>query len=58
MAHVWNCTADSDTKTSPFEAEHGMSCRSVTENLLQEPPAEGLPVNADDLKTALTVDHV
>ena len=31
-----------------------MPCRSVAESLLQEPPAEGLPASADDLKTIAT----
>ena len=51
LAHVWNCTPDSDTNITPFEAEHGMPCRSVVESLLQEPPAEGLPASAEDLRT-------
>lgn len=54
LAHVWNCTPDSDTKITPFEAEHGMPCRSVAESLLQEPPTEGLPASADDLRTIAT----
>ena len=54
IAHVWNCTPDSDTNISPFEAEHGMSCRSVAESLTQNPPAEGLPADADDLRTIAT----
>jgi len=28
-----------------------MRCRSIAESLLQDPPAEGLPASADDLKT-------
>ena len=51
IAHVWNCTPDSDTKISPFEAEHGMRCRSVAESVLQNPPPEGLPASASDLKS-------
>jgi len=51
LAHVWNCTPDSDTNITPFEAEHGMPCRSVAESLLQDPPAEGLPASASDLRT-------
>ena len=54
LAHVWNCTPDSDTKITPFEAEHGMRCRSVAESLVQNPPKEGLPATADDLKTIAT----
>ena len=54
MAHVWNCTPDADTNITPFEAEHGMSCRSVAESLLQEPPVEGLPAGPDDLRTITT----
>jgi len=49
MAHVWNCTPDSDTNITPFEAEHGMKCRSVAESLLENPPPEGLPASASDL---------
>ena len=52
--HVWNCTPDSDTNITPFEAEHGMACRSIAESVLQNPPAEGLPASADDLKTITT----
>ena len=51
IAHVWNCTPDADTKITPFEAEHGMRCRSITESIMQDPPAEGLPANAEDLRT-------
>ena len=54
IAHVWNCTPDSDTGITPFEAEHGMTCRSVAESLLQNPPTEGLPASADDLRTIAT----
>ena len=51
IAHVWNCTIDSDTKITPFEAEHGMRCRSIAESLIENPPTEGLPASVDDLKT-------
>ena len=51
LTHVWNCTPDADTNITPFEAEHGMRCRSVAESLVQDPPKEGLPASADDLKT-------
>ena len=54
IAHVWNCTPDSDTNITPFEAEHGMACRSVAESLTQNPPAEGLPASAGDLRTIAT----
>ena len=54
IAHVWNCTPDVDTGITPFEAEHGMSCRSVAESLIQNPPTEGLPASADDLSTIAT----
>ena len=50
MAHVWNCVPDSDTGITPFEAEHGMKCRSVMESILENPPKEGLPASADDLR--------
>ena len=51
IAHVWNTTIDSDTKITPFEAEHGMRCRSVAESLLENPPHEGLPASASDLNS-------
>ena len=51
IAHVWNCTPDSDTNVTPFEAEHGMPCRSIAESLVQNPPTEGLPASASDLRT-------
>ena len=51
LAHVWNCTPDSDTKVTPFEAEHGMPCRSVADSVMQNPPVEGLPASAADLTT-------
>ena len=51
MAHVWNTTPDSETGVTPFEAEHGMSCRSIDESILQNPPSEGLPASADDLRS-------
>jgi len=50
IAHVWNTTPDSDTNITPFEAEHGMKCRSVAEAILQNPPQQGLPAAADDLR--------
>ena len=51
IAHVWNCTHDADTKITPFEAEHDMPCRSIAESIVQDPPAEGLPASASDLRT-------
>jgi hypothetical protein len=51
MAHVWNTVPDADTGVTPFQAEHGMPCRSIAESILQQPPAGGLPATADDLKT-------
>ena len=51
MAHVWNTVPDSDTGITPFQAEHGMACRSIAESILQHPPAEGLPATAADLKS-------
>ena len=57
LAHVWNCTPDSDTKITPFEAEHGMRCRSVAESVLQNPPPEGLPASASDLRTIAVAAH-
>ena len=41
IAHVWNTVPDSDTNITPFEAEHGMKCRSVAESILQNPPQKG-----------------
>ena len=57
MAHVWNTTPDSDTNITPFEAEHGMKCRSIAESVLENPPPEGLPANADDLRAIATSVH-
>ena len=51
LAHVWNNTPDADTDATPFEAEHGMPMRSIEESLTQNPPAEGLSANANDLNT-------
>ena len=51
MAHVWNTVPDSDTNITPFEAEHGMPCRTIAESILQQPPREGLPSSAQDLKS-------
>ena len=51
MEHVWNTIPDSDTNITPFQAEHGMRCRTIAESILQQPPAAGLPASADDLKT-------
>ena len=51
IAHVWNTTPDADTNITPFQAEHGMSCRSIPESILQQPPAEGLPAAANDLRS-------
>ena len=54
MAHVWNTVPDSDTGITPFEAQHGMKCRSVLDTVLENPPKEGLPASADDLRTIAT----
>ena len=51
IAHVWNTTPDADTQITPFQAEHGMPCRSIPESILQQPPAEGLPASASDLRS-------
>ena len=51
MARVWNTVPDSDTNITPFQTEHGMSCRSIAESILQQPPVEGLPASSDDLKS-------
>ena len=51
LAHVWNNTPDSDTGVTPFEAEHGMPIHNIEESLTQNPPAEGLPADANDLST-------
>ena len=51
MAHVWNTTPDSDTGITPFEAMHGMKCRSILDTIVEDPPKEGLPAGADDLRT-------
>ena len=51
LTHVWNTVPDSDTGITPFEAEHGMKCKGIAECILEEPPAEGLPATADDLKS-------
>ena len=51
IAHVWNTVPDADTGITPFQAEHGMTCRSIPESILQQPPAEGLPATADDLRS-------
>ena len=51
ISHVWNTVPDSDTGVTPFEAEHGMKCRSVADHIIEQPPREGLPATADDLKT-------
>ena len=36
---------------TPFEAEHGMPCRTIAESILQQPPQEGLPASVHDLKS-------
>jgi hypothetical protein len=51
MAHVWNTVPDTETNITPFQAEHGMACRTIAESVLQHPPAEGLPATASDLRT-------
>ena len=50
MAHVWNTVPDSDTGITPFEAQHGMKCRSVLDSILENPPKEGLPAAANDIR--------
>ena len=51
LAHVWNNTPDVDTNVTPFEAKHDMSMRSIEEILSQNPPAEGLSADVQDLNT-------
>ena len=48
---MWNTIPDSDTGITPFEAEHGMKCRGIAESIMENPPREGLPASADDLRT-------
>ena len=57
LRHVWNTVPDSDTGISPFEAEHGMKCRSIAESILEKVPKEGLPANATDLKAIAISAH-
>jgi len=57
MEHVWNTVPDSNTNVTPFEAEHGMRCRSIAESILEQAPATGLPASADDLKTIAVSVH-
>ena len=54
IAHVWNTTPDTNTGITPFQAQYGLPCASVTESILQETPKEGLPASADDLRTIAT----
>jgi len=63
MAHVWNTVPDSDTGITPFEAQHGMKCRSVLDSVLENPPREGLPATAGDLRSIATsvnafIEHI
>ena len=51
MSHVWNTSPDSDTNLTPFEIEHGMKARSVTDSLMDVQPDEGLPADAEDIRT-------
>ena len=51
IAHVWNTVPDANTGITPFEAEHGMKCIGVAESIIMEPPSQGLPATADDLRT-------
>ena len=51
LESVWANTPDSDTGVTPFEAEHGMPMRGVAESLTINPPPQGLPASARDLKT-------
>jgi transposase InsO family protein len=57
LEHVWLNTPDSETGITPFEAEHGMPMRGVAESLTIEPPPEGLPASASDLKTIAASAH-
>ena len=50
LEHVWNNTPDSDSGHTPFELEHGMPMRGIAESLTEDPPAEGLPADANDFK--------
>merc|ERR1712078_95547 len=57
LESVWQNTPDADTGVTPFEAEHGMPMRGVAESLTQNPPAQGLPASAGDLKTIAASAH-
>ena len=57
MEHVWNGAIDSETGVTPFEAEHGMPMRGVAEAMLENPPPEGLPAAANDLRTIAKSAH-
>ena len=54
MALAWNCTENSVTKISPFQAEHGMPPRTLAKTFLENPPDEGLAAGGADLQTIIT----
>ena len=57
LQSVWNNTPDSDTGHTPFEVEHGMPMRGVAESLTEDPPADGLPADARDIKAIAASAH-
>ena len=57
LQSVWNNTPDSDTGHTPFEVEHGMPMRGVAESLTEDPPTDGLPADARDVKAIAASAH-
>jgi hypothetical protein len=54
IASVWNSLPNSTTGISPFELEHGMKPRTISDSMVEEPQTEGTPATADDLASIAT----
>ena len=54
IASVWNSLPNSTTGISPFELEHGMKPRTISDSMVEEPQTEGTAATADDLASIAT----
>ena len=53
ISACWNQTPSSITGISPFEAEHGMKARSISDSLTEETLDSSMPATAKDIATII-----
>ena len=54
IAWVWNNTPSTTTNITPFEAEHGMKPRSITDSILATEPTLTKDIDPEDLSAIAT----